>query len=67
MDVAAAGHIADTVEAVAVFFRHRLRTPVAHGIEIGDAAVRRRLGKIVEQLVIRKRPRLDHDMVEQLV
>ena len=67
MDVAAAGHIADAVQAVAVLLRHRLGAPVAHGVEIGDAAVRRRLGKIVEQLVIGQCARLDHDMVEQPV
>ncbi len=43
MDIATAGNIADAVQAVAVLLRYRLGTPVAHGVEIGDAAVRRRL------------------------
>ena len=55
MYVAAADHIADAVEAVAVLLALRLGASLAHGLEVGDAPVRRRTGKVVEQLVIRKR------------
>ena len=48
MDVTAACHIADTMQAVAVLLRQRLGAPVAHGVKIGDAAVRRRLHKSVK-------------------
>ena len=67
MDVAAASHVTDAVQAVAVVLRPRLGAPVSHGVEIGDAAVCCRLGKIVKQLVIGQCARLDHNIVEQLV
>ena len=42
MYVAAADHIADAVEAEAVLLALRLGASLAHGLEVGDAPVRRR-------------------------
>jgi len=67
VDVAASRDIANSVEMVAVPVSNRLRPAIAHGVQVDHAPVRRRLVKLVEQFVIRQRPRLDDDVVEGTV
>ena len=67
MDVTASRDIANSVEMVAVLVGNRLRPAVAHRVQVDHAPVRRRLVELVEQLVIRQRPRLDDDVVEGAV